>query len=140
MYQPAVRAMKAGAVEFLTKPIEDTQLLNAIEAALRKSNELHASAQDVESCWAAFAALTPRERQVCLYVARGLLNKQVGGEFGIQEKTIKLHRSNVKRKLGVGSLADLVRLVEVLKRAGRLESGTNRPEVPLRTSPPSLIG
>jgi FixJ family two-component response regulator len=116
----SVRAMKAGAVDFLTKPFEDTELLAAVNTALRKSREAHESATEVEKCWAAFSSLTSRERQVCLAIARGLLNKQAGGELGIQEKTIKLHRSNVMRKLEVGSLADLVRLVETLKQAGRV--------------------
>jgi FixJ family two-component response regulator len=118
----SVRAMKAGAVDFLTKPFEDTQLLSAVEVAFQKSRKMHEEAEEIERCWRLYDSLTPRERQVCISVSRGLLNKQVGGELGIQEKTIKLHRSNVMRKLGVTSLADLVRLVESLRHAGRLDS------------------
>ncbi len=120
----SVRAMKAGAVDFLTKPFEDTQLLGAVEVAFQKSRKMHEEAEEIERCWRLYDSLTPRERQVCVLVSRGLLNKQVGGELGIQEKTIKLHRSNVMRKLGVTSLADLVRLVEILRQADRLDSGT----------------
>ena len=117
----SVKAMKGGAVDFLTKPFDEPQLLEVIELAMNKSRAFYESAQQVERCWKAFSSLTPRERQVCLSVSRGLLNKQVGGELGVHEKTIKLHRSNVMSKLGVTSLADLVRLVETLKAAGRLD-------------------
>jgi len=122
----SVSAMKAGAVDFLTKPFEDTQLLGAVQSAFQKSRQMHESAEVIDRCWAAFNSLTSRERQVCICVARGLLNKQVGGELGIQEKTIKLHRSNVMRKLAVTSLADLVRLVETLRQAGRIDPETAR--------------
>jgi FixJ family two-component response regulator len=104
----SVRAMKAGAVEFLLKPFADDALLGAICSAIDRSRA--AMAQDAAMCALRdrFAMLTPRERQVMALVSRGRLNKQVGGELGISEITVKAHRGNMMRKMKACSLPDLV--------------------------------
>jgi len=110
----SVRAMKGGAIDFLTKPCDDTDLLAAVERALARDAEARAARAEKEAVRARFDALTPREREVCLLVARGLLNKQIAAELGAAEKTIKVHRGRVMEKLGAASVADLVRLVDRL--------------------------
>jgi FixJ family two-component response regulator len=105
-----VRAMKAGAVEFLTKPINDELLLGAISSSINRSEAalIHeAKTQALQSC---YAALTPREREVMTLVISGRLNKQVGGELGISEITVKAHRGKVMEKMKAGSFADLVNM------------------------------
>ncbi len=116
----SVRAMKAGAVDFLTKPFDESQLLAAVNAALAKSRQACIYREEVDRDRAAFESLTLREREVCVRVARGMLNKQIGGEFGTAEKTIKVQRARVMQKLGVQSITDLVRLVERLRASGHL--------------------
>jgi FixJ family two-component response regulator len=115
----SVKAMKSGAADFLTKPFEDDELLAAVNDALCRSKQLCASSAALEGDWAVFQTLTAREQQVCLLVARGLLNKQIAAEVGRTEKTIKYHRASVMKKLHVTSIADLVRLVQRLQDAGR---------------------
>jgi FixJ family two-component response regulator len=103
-----VRAMKAGAVEFLTKPIQDDVLLDAVRGAIERSRlalRVNAEMQTIKSC---YQSLTPRERQVMALVVAGLLNKQVGGELGISEITVKAHRGQVMRKMKADSLPELV--------------------------------
>jgi FixJ family two-component response regulator len=109
-----VRAMKAGAVDFLTKPFRDQDMLDAVSLALerdRKRRELEISAADLKR---KFDTLTQREREVMAYVTAGLMNKQVAGELGVTEITVKIHRGNAMRKMGAKSLADLVRMAELL--------------------------
>ncbi len=108
----SVRAMKGGAIDFLLKPCDDTDLLAAVERALAREAATRAERAEVEASRALFEALTPREREVCLLVARGLLNKQIAAELGTAEKTVKVHRGRVMEKLGVETVADLVRLVD----------------------------
>jgi FixJ family two-component response regulator len=107
-----VRAMKAGAVDFLPKPVKDTVLLRAIEQALARAVRDHAERQQLEALSQRLNTLTPREREVMLLVVRGLLNKQIAFELGTVEKTIKVHRARVMRKMGVDSLAELVRIAD----------------------------
>jgi FixJ family two-component response regulator len=113
----SVRAMKAGAIDFLTKPCDDTDLLAAVERALARDAEARAARDEHRAIELRFATLTPREREVCLLVARGLLNKQIAAELGTAEKTVKVHRGRVMTKLGMASLAELVRLVDRLGRS-----------------------
>lgn len=107
----SVRAMKGGAVDFLQKPVEKRALLAAIEAALSLDGERRRSRRQQEDIEQRLARLTPREREVLEMVAAGRLNKQIAGDFGIAEKTIKVHRARVMAKLGVRTVADLVRFV-----------------------------
>ena len=110
-----VQAMKAGAVEFLTKPFTDDVLLSAIKQALERSRALHEHQAELESLRSRYVLLSPREREVMALVVRGLLNKQVGFELGISEITVKAHRGQVMRKMQAGSLADLVNIASKLE-------------------------
>ena len=110
-----VRAVQAGAANFLTKPVDGEELLKAVRQALERSRLALAHETEMQELRDRYAALTPRERQVMVLVVSGLLNKQVGGELGISEKTVKAHRGQVMQKMKANSVADLVKI------AGRLQ-------------------
>jgi FixJ family two-component response regulator len=105
----SVAAMKAGAVDFLVKPFGDTELLSAVGTAVRKDRAARAARDEQASLHRRLAALTPREREVFQRVVAGKLNKQIAAELGTSEKTVKVHRARMMRKMGVDSLAGLVR-------------------------------
>ncbi|QSQ18309.1 response regulator transcription factor [Myxococcus landrumensis] len=110
----AVKAMKAGAVDFLSKPFSTTELLAAVERALAQDRAASLVEQEHQALRSRFSTLTPREWQVCRMVTLGLLNKQIAAELGTAEQTVRLQRSRVMEKVAVDSLAELVRLVERL--------------------------
>src|SRR2546426_12487321 len=112
-----VQAMKAGAVEFLTKPFGDDVLLSAIRNAIERSRTALSHEAEIRALREAYALLTPREREVMAFVVSGRLNKQVGGELGISEITVKAHRGREMRKMKAGSLADLVNMAGRLRLA-----------------------
>ena len=109
-----VKAMKAGAVEFLTKPLRDQDLLDAVSLALERARATHESEQSAARLRGRFEALTPREQEVMAWVTGGLLNKQVAAEMGVSEITVKVHRGKLTRKMGARSLAELVKMADML--------------------------
>lgn len=116
-----VRAMKAGAIEFLTKPIDNDSLLNTIAQALERSRAALEREAEMQALRDAYASLSRREREVMTLVVSGLLNKQVGGELGISEITVKAHRGQVMRKMKTRSLAELVKMAATLGLARQLQ-------------------
>ena len=110
----SVKAMKAGAVEFLTKPFRDQELLDAIEIALNLDRTRRENAKAVSNLRALFESLTPREREVMALVTAGLMNKQIAAQLNVSEVTVKVHRGNAMGKMRARSLAELVRMADVL--------------------------
>ena len=116
-----VQAMKAGAADFLTKPVRDQTLLDAVTAAIEKDISLRTSARHIKQHVDRYAKLTPREREVLREVARGRLNKQIAFDLGISEVTVKLHRGSVTKKMQATSVGQLIRIWELLPAAVREE-------------------
>jgi FixJ family two-component response regulator len=110
----SVRAMKAGAVDFLTKPFRDQDLLDAVTAALRRDRKRRDDEAAVRHLRSLYASLTQREQEVMAFVVEGLLNKQIAAKMGLSEITVKVHRGNVMRKMGARSVASLVRIATTL--------------------------
>jgi FixJ family two-component response regulator len=109
-----VRAMKAGAVEFLPKPFRDQDMLDAVQIGLERDRERRKSAGDAAKLKATFALLTAREQEIMGLVTAGLMNKQIAGQLGVSEITVKVHRGNVMRKMRAKSFAELVRMADAL--------------------------
>jgi FixJ family two-component response regulator len=110
-----VEAMKGGAIEFLTKPFRDQDLLDAVNVGLARDRARRDDEEVLSALRARFKVLTPRERAILVQVAQGRLNKQIAGDMGITETTVKVHRSNMMRKIKAASLAELCRMVDKLK-------------------------
>jgi len=111
----SVRAMKRGAVDFLPKPVHDQDMLDAVMAAIERDRKRRAADSDIARIQQRFGTLSPREQQVMLLVTSGKMNKQVAGDLGISEITAKIHRGAAMRKMGAKTLADLVRMAEVVR-------------------------
>ena len=111
----SVRAMKRGAVDFLSKPFKDQDMLDAVMAAIERDRRRRTVDDDVSQMRQRFGMLSPREQQIMLLVTAGKMNKQIAGDLGISEITVKIHRGAAMRKMGARTLADLVRMAEVLK-------------------------
>ncbi|MGE5414999.1 MAG: response regulator transcription factor [Syntrophomonadaceae bacterium] len=114
----SVKAMKAGAEDFLTKPVDERVLFEALRRALEGGRKAREAARRLDDARGRLDALTPREREVLDGVVAGRLNKQIAGDLGISEKTVKVHRARVMEKLGAGSVAELVRLADSAKPRG----------------------
>jgi FixJ family two-component response regulator len=110
-----VKAMKAGAVEFLTKPVREQDLLDAVRVALNRDSARRSESDKLHDLRTRYATLGPREREIMALVCSGLMNKQVGAKMGVSEVTVKVHRHNLMKKLGAKSLAELVRMADRLK-------------------------
>jgi FixJ family two-component response regulator len=109
-----VRAMKAGAVDFLAKPFRDQDLLDAVTAAIQRDDKRREQENRLADLKAHFSPLTAREREIMALVASGLMSKQIAGQIGLSEITVKVHRSHIMKKMGARSVADLVRMAEAL--------------------------
>jgi FixJ family two-component response regulator len=109
-----VRAMKGGAVDFLAKPFRDQDMIDAVQAGLDRDKARRQSAGDASQLKSAYDSLTPREHEIMALVVDGLMNKQIAGRIGVSEVTVKFHRSNVMRKMGAKSVAELVRMTHAL--------------------------
>lgn len=109
-----VRAMKGGAIDFLTKPFRDQDMLDAVSAAIERDRQRREAESILSSLQTRFETLTPREREIFALVSSGLMNKQIAAELGLAEITVKIHRGHITRKMGARSLAELVRQAEAL--------------------------
>jgi FixJ family two-component response regulator len=114
----SVRAMKAGAVDFLPKPFRDQDMIDAVSTAIERDRQQRAAEGDSARIREQFATLSPREQQVMALVTAGKMNKQIAGDLELSEITVKIHRGNAMRKMGARTLADLVRMADVLKLRG----------------------
>ena len=119
----SVRAMKAGAIDFLAKPFREQDMLDAVAAALKCDAKRRRDAEAISTLKSLFSSLTPREQQVLAHVTSGLMNKQIAAALGLSEITVKIHRGNLMRKMEAKSLADLVRKAEALGIATPPEAG-----------------
>lgn len=119
----SVRAMKAGAIDFLSKPFREQDLLDGIQAALERDRARLFGEEADAAIRRKYQSLSPREREVMYYVTAGKMNKQVAAELGLSEVTIKIHRRAAMQKMGAASLADLVRMAQLLDQHHRLDSG-----------------
>jgi FixJ family two-component response regulator len=114
----SVRAMKAGAIDFLAKPFRDQDMLDAVALAIEKDRLRRTSQQTMQVLRDRYKGLTPRESEVMRHVTKGLLNKQIAGEMGLAEITVKIHRGKVMRKMGAATLADLIGMARSLELHG----------------------
>ena len=120
----SVQAIKAGAIDFLTKPIHEQKLLDAIQAGIERDRARRAEQKDVAQIQERYASLTPREREVLTFVVAGRPNKQIAGELKLSEMTVKIHRSQMMRKMKAKSLVELVRMADMLKLSARSPQAT----------------
>jgi FixJ family two-component response regulator len=127
--QMSVKAIKAGAIEFLTKPFRDQDLLDAVRQAIERDQQARSRENEIAELRERHESLTPREQEAMQYVVRGLANKQIAAELGITEPTVKLHRGRLMHKMGARSLADLIRMAEKLTP---LESSANAEQLRAR--------
>jgi len=132
----SIRAMKSGAIDFLTKPIDRAELLAAVERALERDRRRRADLAELDELRRRAARLTPRELQVCALVASGRLNKQIAAMIGTSEKTVKVHRARVLAKLEIESLPELVRIADRLGLRYRPDTSFAADTSPGRLSPP----
>ena len=122
----SVRAMKQGAVDFLTKPFRDQDFIDAIQVCLNRSKAARERRAELGALQKRYESLSPREQQVFSLVVRGLLNKQIGAELGVSEATVKLHRGRLTQKMGADSLADLIQMANALgNRPGTIPGGAH---------------
>lgn len=129
----SVKAMKGGAIDFLTKPFKATDLLTGIQEAFKKDSQFRTAQVETDEIRDRIHSLTPREREVLNLVVTGMMNKQIAAELGASEKTIKVHRSRVMRKMQVASVADLVRAAERVKSESTMPNAdTTKVPLPVR--------